>query len=145
MKRVLIAFALAFAISGCASFVPGVPTLTSPAFLDDSDYARMEQADVSYACALKRMGIDEAPGPVPWLVWVDGSWINTYHTKAEWVESEYVEEINTIYIRRSMHAWRLLVWEMTLAVQYQLGEEYGEAEARKNASYAHHCVIFGEV
>ena len=140
-----IILALAFVISACAPFTPGVATYTSPSWLDDSEYARMEQAEVSYACALKRMRIDKAPGEPPTVIWINGPWRNTYYTNEVWVESEYVAEINTIYIMRSMDAWRRLVWEMVLAVQYQLGEKFNEREAKKHTFYAHHCVIFGEV
>ena len=139
-----IILTLALVISGCATMVPGVATYTSPSWLDDSDYARMEQPGVAYACALRRMGIDEAPGPVPRVVEVDSSWINTYATRAEWVSAEYVWETNTIYIFPRMHDYyRELPHEMAHAIQFQLGEEFSEAEAKKVADYAHHCVIFG--
>ena len=143
--RALLVLAAAFAISACATMTPGVATLTSPAWLDDSDYARMEQPGVAYACALKRMGIDKAPGEAPRIVWWDEKWTNTYYTRAMWVVSEYDDWNNTIHMMRSMDAWRRLVWENTLAIQYQRGEEYNEREAKKNADFAHHCVIFGKV
>ena len=126
--------ALALILSGCATL------------LDDSDYARLEQPDVAYACALSRMGIDEAPGPVPRVVEVDSKWINTYATGQQWVRSEYVWETNTIYIFPTMHDYyRDLPHEMTHAIQFQLGEEFGEAEARKVARWADHCVKFGNL
>ena len=53
-------------LGGCASL------------LDDSDFARMEQPEVAYACALDRMRIEEAPGPVPNVVWVNGKWKEYY-------------------------------------------------------------------
>ena len=141
MRTLLIALALALA--GCAPFVPGVPTYTSPAWLDDSDYARLELVDVAYACALSRMRIDVAPGKVPRVVEMDSKWINTYATGQYWAGAEYVWQTNTIYIFPTMHSYyRDLPHEVTHAIQYQLGEKFGEREAKKVADYAHHCVIF---
>ena len=129
--RALIALALA--LTGCA-------------LLDDSDVARLEQPDVAYACALSRMRIAEAPGPVPTVVEVDSMWVNTYATGGQWVRAEYVWEINTIYIFPTMHNYyRDLPIDMAHAIQYQLGEEFGEWEAQKVGRWAHHCVKFGEM
>ncbi len=125
---------IALILSGCASL------------LDDSDYARLEQSDVSYDCALSRMRIKEAPGPVPTVVEVPSMWINTYAVGQQWVRAEYVSEINTIYIFPTMHHYATdLAVEMTHAIQFQLGEDYGEWEAQKVARWINHCIIFGEM
>ena len=122
---------LALILSGCA-------------LLDDSDVARLEQPDVAYACALSRMRIAEAPGPVPRVVEVDSKWVNTYATGGQWVRSEYVWETNTVYIFPTMHDYyRDLPHEMAHAIQFQLGEEFGEREAKKVGRWADHCVKFG--
>ena len=118
--------------------------LTGCAMMDDSEYARFEQPDVSYACALSRMRIDEAPGSVPHVVETDSSWINVYATGQQWVRSEYVWEINTIYIFPTMHNYASdLLHEMVHVIQYQLGEEFSEWEARKVERWINHCVSFG--
>ena len=118
--------------------------LSGCALLDDSDVARLEQPDVAYACALSRMRIAEAPGPVPRVVETDSMWVNTYATGQEWVRAEYVWEIHTIYIYPTMHNyWRDLPHEMAHVIQYQLGEEFGKAEAQKVGRWADHCIKFG--
>ena len=125
--RALIAFA--FVLSACASL------------LDDSDYARLEQPEVSYSCVLDLMRV-EAPGPLPTVVEVDSKWANTYATGQQWVRSEYVWQTNTIYIFPTMHYYAEdLAHEMTHAIQYQLGEQFNEWEAKKVDSWVDHCII----
>lgn len=125
--------ALILALTGCA------------ALLDDSDYARLEQPEVAYACAAYLMRVD-APGLAPRVVEVDSKWINTYATGQQWVRSEYAWETNTIYIFPTMHDYaRDLGHEMAHAIQYQLGEEFNEWEAKKVGRWIGDCVNFGGV
>lgn len=125
---------IALVLAGCASL------------LDDSDMKRMENQEVSFDCAMKLMRQTEYPVSIPWVMEVDGMWWNTYYTSQKLTRSEYDDNLNVIWIFPTMHYYAEdLLHENIHAIQYFIGEEYGENEARKHTYWLKHCFLFDEL